>query len=138
MSASDLPRDGARNGDKALPTRLTTLGAALLTADDVAAYLQIDRSTVFRLAGRALPVVAIGRARRFRVEDVIAFVESSTRGGHADPGGVDRVQQLLRGIAGDLRRPRSKNLEVSANPSVHRARKQEPWRSPGPTPETNR
>lgn len=63
----------------ALPVQRTPLGDALVTAEDVAEFLQVDRSTVFRLAGRELPVVQIGRARRFRIAEVFAFVERQTR-----------------------------------------------------------
>ena len=63
----------------ALPVLRTSIGDALVTADDVAEFLQVDRSTVFRLAGRKIPVVQIGRARRFRIADVLAFVERQTR-----------------------------------------------------------
>jgi hypothetical protein len=83
-----------------------------------------------------LPVVVIGRAKRFRVKDVAAYVENATHGGRSAQ--VDRVQQLVGGAA--RRRPaaRSNDLEVSAPRSVHRDSKQEPWRPPGPrSPEDN-
>jgi excisionase family DNA binding protein len=65
--------------DAALPSVPTRLGASLVTADDVAEYLQIDRASVYRLAGREIPCVEIGRTKRFRVADVLAYVEHRTR-----------------------------------------------------------
>ncbi len=118
------------------PGGISPLGEGLVTADVVAAHLSIDVSTIYKLAkAGTLPVVVIGRAKRFRVKDVAAFVESATRDGRSAP--VDRVQQLV-GDAG-RRRPtaRPNDLDVSARQSVHRVSKQEPWRAPGPTPEDN-
>jgi excisionase family DNA binding protein len=119
------------------PAGTSPLGEGLVTADVVAAHLSIDVSTIYKLArSGVLPVVVIGRAKRFRVKDVAVFVENATRGGQSAP--VDRVQQLVGGAA--RRRPpvRSNDLEVSARQSVHRDSKQEPWRPPGPrSPEDN-
>lgn len=116
---------------------ISPLGDGLVTADVVAAYLSIDVSTIYKLArSGVLPVVVIGRAKRFRVRDVAAFVENATRGGRSAP--VDRVQQLVGGGARRLPAARSNDLEVSAPQSVHRDSKQEPWRPPGPkSPEDN-
>lgn len=71
----------------------TPLGEALLTADVVAAFLGISRSTVFRMAAAGeLPVVAIGsRTKRFRIADLHAYVERRTQ--RATPR--DRVKRLL-------------------------------------------
>jgi hypothetical protein len=121
--------------DPTTPTRAgptssggSPLGEGLVTADVVAAFFDVDVSCVYRMAGKSLPVVVIGRAKRFRVKDVLAFVESRTR--CAAPC-VDRVQQLLRGA----RAPRSNDLEASRARSVHR--EQVPGRlSPG-RPEDN-
>lgn len=77
--------------DAALPSIPTRLGEALVTADEVALFLGVDRSTVFRLAGRRLPVVEIGRARRFRPRDVKEYVESSTRGARPRSSRADRL-----------------------------------------------
>ncbi len=121
---------------------VSPLGEGLVTAEVVAAHLCVDVSTVYRLASSgALPVIVIGRAKRFRVEDVRAFVERQTRGCTAPRGasaGVDRVQQLLRGTQRGAsrrsRRARSNDLDVSRAQSVHGASKQEPWRPPGLRP----
>lgn len=117
----------------ATPSGVSPLGEGLVTADVVAAYFGVDVSCVYRMAGKSLPVVRIGRAKRFRVKDVLAFVENATRGGQAARGGasrVDRVQQLLRGASRGPRPARSNDLDVSAQQSVHRPPKQEPWRVP--------
>ena len=119
---------------------VSPLGEGLVTAEVVAAHLCVDVSTIYRLAtSGALPVVVIGRTKRFRVADVRAFVDAATRGCTASRGtsgaGVDRVQQLLAGTRhGASRRSRpahSNDLDVSAGQSVHPTPKQEPWRPPG-------
>ena len=118
-------------------------GEGLVTAEVVAAHLAVDVSTVYRLASSgALPVVAIGQAKRFRVEDVRAFVERQTRGAAEQSCDVDRVRQLLagarRGTSRRSRPARSNEFDVCAPQSVHGASKQEPWRPPGPrTKETS-
>lgn len=106
------------------------LGEGLVTADVVAAFFAVDVSCVYRMAGKSLPVVRIGRAKRFRVADILAFVQSATRGARA--ARVDRVEQLLRGAERAPRPTRSNDLDESRQQSVHRAPKQEPWRVPGP------
>ena len=70
------------------------LGEPLLTADQVAEYLQVSRSAVYRLAGTpsGIPVIRVGNARRFRPEDVRAYVERSRR---KSPAGRSRVARLL-------------------------------------------
>ena len=117
---------------------ISPLGEGLVTADVVAAHLSIDVSTIYKLAkSGVLPVVVIGRAKRFRAQDVAAFVEAATRGGRQSAP-VDRVQQLVGGAARRRSAARSNDLEVSAPQSVHRDSKQEPWRPPGPrSPEDN-
>lgn len=126
---------------------VSPLGEGLVTAEVVAAHLCVDVSTIYRLAtSGALPVVVIGRAKRFRVADVRAFVEGQTRGCTASRGvsaDIDRVQQLLagarRGASRRSRPGRSNDLDVSAGQSVHPTPKQEPWRPPGlATPEEHR
>ena len=120
-------------------TTVSPLGEGLVAAEVVAAHLAVDISTIYRLAASgALPVIVIGRAKRFRVADVRAFVEGQTRGCAAPRGtsaDVDRVQQLLAGTRhGASRRPRparSNDLDVSPGQSVHPTPKQEPWRPPG-------
>ena len=119
------------------PSGSSPLGDGLVTADVVAAHLSIDVSTIYKLArSGVLPVVVIGRAKRFRVKDVRAFIDAATRGGQRSAP-VDRVQQLLRGASRGARPPRSNDLDVSADQSVHRPPKQEPWRAPAGIEETN-
>jgi excisionase family DNA binding protein len=51
--------------------------APLMRAEDVAAWLRVQRSTVFELSRRRidpLPSVKIGRGKRFVREDVAAWV----------------------------------------------------------------
>ncbi len=58
------------------------LGEALVGAAEVARFLGVAKATVYRLAGapRGIPVIVVGaRARRFRPEDVRAYVERRTR-----------------------------------------------------------
>ncbi len=57
------------------------LAEPLVDARAVAAVLNIDVSSVYRLAGKSdgIPVVEIGRAKRFRPEDVRAFVAARTK-----------------------------------------------------------
>jgi hypothetical protein len=117
------------------PKEASPLGEGLVTADVVAAYLAVDVSCIYKMAGKSLPVVVIGRAKRFRAADVVAFVERQTRGGQA--ARVDRVQQLLRGAQRDACPARSNDLDASRRQSVHRAPKQESWRPPGTEPEDN-
>jgi excisionase family DNA binding protein len=67
--------------DPDLPDRSHPLGEPLLSADEVASYLGVDRATVYRLAGRrgGLPVVQVSRrVRRFRGEDVRAYLAART------------------------------------------------------------
>ena len=124
---------------------VSPLGEGLVTAELVAAFLAVDVSCVYRMAGKSLPVVVIGRAKRFRVADVRAYVERQTRGCTPPRGvsaDVDRVQQLLAGTRrGASRRPRparANDLDASRGQSVHATPKQEPWRPPGLTrPEDN-
>jgi len=52
----------------------------LLRTEDVLALLAIGESNLDRLVReRRLPVVWIGRARRFRSDDVLAYIESLPR-----------------------------------------------------------
>ncbi len=108
------PRRGEpRFNPVAPPERTTPLGTALVTADDVAQFLQVDRATVYRLAGREIPVVEIGRTRRFRVSDVHAFLERRTHGAQVRAGGGERVLAAVR-------QPRRNELASSPAQSVHR------------------
>jgi len=53
----------------------------LLTVNEAAAYLSVSRRQMYVLSAEAgagrdgLPVVTVGRSRRFRVRDLDAFVE---------------------------------------------------------------
>lgn len=52
----------------------TAEATRLLTADDLAARWGVPKSHIYRLArGGAVPVVKLGRYRRFRPADVEAF-----------------------------------------------------------------
>ena len=71
-------------------SRCSPLGEPLVTADDVAAYLGVDRATVYRIAGcvDGLPVVEVApRVRRFRPEDVRAYLARRTVVPRARPRG---------------------------------------------------
>ena len=98
----------------------TPLGEPLLTADQVAVYLQVDRATVYRLSAApgGLPVVDLSpRVRRFRPQDVRAFLEHRTRAPKARPG---RAERLLRAVPA----PPRNELATFRGQSVH-VRKQE-------------
>lgn len=83
--------------DTRAPVRPCPLGEPLMAAEDVAAFLAVDRATVYRLAGApdGLPVVEIApRVRRFRPEDVRAFVARRT---HSAAPGRGKAARLLGG-----------------------------------------
>jgi hypothetical protein len=66
----------------ASPAAVPVLAEPLVDAQTVAIALGIDKSSVYRLAGKAggIPVVEVGpRVRRFRPEDVRAFVAARTK-----------------------------------------------------------
>jgi len=111
--------------DAALPSVRTRLGEGLVTADEVALFLGVDRSTVYRMAGKELPVVAIGRMRRFRPSDVAACVDSMTRQGQ---GRSERARRLLSAV----RIPRRNELASSRRQSVH-PKHERPARNAGAT-----
>ena len=53
----------------------------LLTVDETAEYLRVDRSTVYRLErDGAIRSVRVGRRRRFRPQDLLAYLESERDG----------------------------------------------------------
>jgi excisionase family DNA binding protein len=55
----------------------------LLTVDETAEFLRVDRSTIYRLEREGeLRSVRVGRRRRFRPDDLAAYLERSSR---ADP-----------------------------------------------------
>jgi len=66
---------------EAVTTRFERGGfpTAVLDVREAAAYLSVDPQTVYRLARRGeLPHTRLGRAIRFRVEDVDRFLEERT------------------------------------------------------------
>lgn len=75
------------------PSRATPLGEPLVDATTVAAYLGVDKTTVYRLASAGeIPAIEIApRVLRFRPCDVRAFLDRRTR--KAPPRG--RVKSLL-------------------------------------------
>jgi helix-turn-helix protein len=82
----------------ASPTAPSPLGEPLLDAAAVAAFLGVDRATVYRLAGApgGLVVIEIApRVRRFRPEDVRAFLASRTK----SPAMAVEARQLLDSLA---------------------------------------
>lgn len=55
----------------------------LYKAGDVAAILKVSRSFAYRLMQKgSLPTVKIGKTRRVRAEDLLAYIEASR---HGDP-----------------------------------------------------
>ena len=69
------------------------LGEPLMKADDVAAYLGLNRATIYRLAGapNGIPVIEMKGSLRFRPADVRNFVEKSLV---ANQGG-SRAERLI-------------------------------------------
>lgn len=61
---------------KAAPRAGPPMSARLWTAKDVAAYLGVSVKTVYRLG---IPCVLFGNRRRYREEDVVAFVAERRR-----------------------------------------------------------
>jgi excisionase family DNA binding protein len=88
MTSSSLP------ASRREIARAESLAERLLTATQVAAYLAVHRSTVYRLAGApgGIPCVEIAGAVRFRPADVRSYVERHT----VRDAGFSRVDQLLR------------------------------------------
>ena len=53
----------------------------LLTVEQVAEYLNVDKFTVYRLlAQKKLPGFKVGREWRFRQEDIVAWIETKRTG----------------------------------------------------------
>ena len=88
-SETDAAAVGPR---RSVPSIDERLGEPLATAAQAARYLNIGRSTLYRLAGRAIPCVRFGDFVRFRPADLRAFVARSTR--QETP--VSRVERLIR------------------------------------------
>lgn len=47
----------------------------MMSAQQLADYLNVTRATVYNLMKRGLPSVKVGRARRFRLADVEAWLD---------------------------------------------------------------
>lgn len=77
------PSSGPRADD---PVRGPDPLPALLTADELAAILRVDRSTVYRwAAARAIPHLAVNGAVRFDPEAIRTWLASSAVEACADP-----------------------------------------------------
>ena len=76
---------------------LASLGEALVSAEAVAVFLGVGRSTVYRLAGQSggIPCIEVGHTRRFRPSDVRAYLERQT----VVERGNTRAKRLLRAPA---------------------------------------
>ena len=55
----------------------------MLTADALAETLGITRATVYNLMARGMPSLKVGRCRRFRLDDVLAWLEAEQNGPEA-------------------------------------------------------
>jgi len=79
--------------------------SAMLTTKDVQEIINVDRSTIYRMAEAGkLPAVKVGRQWRFPADEIEAFLSSA---GTADPEpvvetGADLATRLLPGVAKPL------------------------------------
>lgn len=74
--------------------RCSAIASELLTVDQVAAYLQLNRLTVYRyIRDGRLPASKLGKAYRIRKADVDAFLDSQ------------KVHRPVRTAAGTRRQP---------------------------------
>lgn len=93
----------------------------VMTVDQVAAYLQLNRLTVYRyVRDGQIPAARIGKVYRIRREDVDAFLEARKwAGGGARKGEPRRVGGILRhGWPGpSLRGPWLRAEEIHVGPS---------------------
>lgn len=92
------------------------LGEPLVTAADVAAYIGVHVSSIYRMASRAdgIPVIEISPGvRRFRPEDVREYVDRRSRTPQVRS---NRTEQLLRAP----RRSSRNVVATSPRKSVHR------------------
>ena len=56
---------------------------ALMTIDEVAAYMQVSRFTVYRLAkDRTIPATKIGRQWRFQKEEIDQWIKNQYHNEH--------------------------------------------------------
>lgn len=67
----------------ATPGGPTVVTPALLSAAEVAAHLGTCRATVYNLIDRGMPSLKVGRCRRFRLDDVLAWLEAQQNGPEA-------------------------------------------------------
>ena len=56
---------------------------AFLTIDQLAAELQVSRSTIHRLVHAGLPRQKVGRSVRFRMDRVVAYLDKVSSGRRA-------------------------------------------------------
>ena len=56
---------------------------ALLSPAALAETLGITRATVYNLMARGMPSLKVGRCRRFRLDDVLAWLEAEQNGPEA-------------------------------------------------------
>ena len=75
------------NGAAPAQARVQAAGPLYFSADDVAAMLQVSRSTVFRWAKQdpTMPVLAIGGVVRFPRERLLVWLRTRERGSVARP-----------------------------------------------------
>jgi excisionase family DNA binding protein len=75
---------------------LELLGEPLVSAEAVAKFLGVDRSTVYRMAGKpdGIACVEVGERVRFRPSDVRAYLERNT----VRQAAATRAKKLLRSV----------------------------------------
>lgn len=52
----------------------------LLTAQELANTLKIDRTTIYRMVKRGMPYKVVGARKRFILEDVLKWQEENKKG----------------------------------------------------------
>lgn len=52
----------------------------LVTAAELAAHYGVSRATIYNLLSRGMPSLKVGRARRFRLADVDAWLDAQNAG----------------------------------------------------------
>lgn len=58
----------------------TRTSPTLIGASALAETLGVTRATVYNLMGRGMPSLKVGRCRRFRLDDVLAWLECQQNG----------------------------------------------------------
>jgi excisionase family DNA binding protein len=88
------------------------LGERLLDADEVAAHLGVNRSTVYRMAGQAsgIPVVEMKGSLRFRPADVREYVQRCLVAGRT----TSKAQRLI--AAQQVAEPQPRSCSATAAP----------------------